>query len=96
LNSVGWSGDSRTDLVELTRMIGSGEIDDFLQEEESDRDLQLTTLTVTFNKGTVFEVSLYMLFGSPSIFLLTVVSPPGKQKHSRKGRERASWYRYVH
>jgi hypothetical protein len=83
LNSVGWSGDSRTDLVELTRMIGSGEIDDFLQEEESDRDLQLTTLTVTFNKGTVFEVSLYMLFGSPSILLLTVVSPPGKQKHSK-------------
>jgi hypothetical protein len=93
LNSVGWSGDSRTDLVELTRMIGSGEIDDFLQEEESDRDLQLTTLTVTFNKGTVFEVSLSMLFGSPSILLLTVVSHPGKQKQST-GRERASWYRY--
>jgi hypothetical protein len=68
-------------------MIGSGEIDDFLQEvreEESDRDLQgdvLTTLTVTFNKGTVFEVSLYMLFGSPAILLLTVVSP-GKPKYS--------------
>jgi hypothetical protein len=68
-------------------MVGNGEIDDFLQEvreEESDRDLQgegdvLTTLTVTYNKGTVFEVSLYMLFGSPSILLLTVVSP-GKQK----------------
>jgi hypothetical protein len=58
----GWTGDDRTDLVEFTKLIESGDIEDFFEkihDEESERDLQegvLTTLTVTFRE-TVFEVS---------------------------------------
>jgi hypothetical protein len=58
----GWTGDDRTDLVEFTKLIESGDVEDFFEkihDEESDRDLQedaLTTLTVTFRQ-TVFEVS---------------------------------------